>query len=230
MSHRIVVDIERPDPALVERFKAIPPTLVSEWAGRSRIMDSALKPLKREWYVCGPAVTVKADLGGFLMPATAPKVCRPGDVVVVAANGQVESSVWSASFTRAARVMGCAGAVVDGVVEAWHSILTLDVPVFCRGVYPVYGAWDKPGSINVPVVCGGVAVEPGDLIIGDYEAVYALPRKDLPEAIEFLEERTRWLENRRAQMETAMLFDLRGGMDLLAKAGVEWVGTPPESR
>jgi 4-hydroxy-4-methyl-2-oxoglutarate aldolase len=225
--YRVVSQIERPDPALVDRFRDIHFTalLMVCNLGRSQIMDRGIKPLAgRDWFICGPAVTVKVDFPDVLMSAAATMVCQPGDVIVVAANGCMDAGVWGGSLTRSCKIKGCSGIVIDGVVECTNPILEAELPVFCRGVYPVPGTFEKPGSVNVPVSCGGVTVEPGDLIVGNQDGIAVLPRRELPAIVEAVEERTRLTRQAIASQKSTqgLFFEIYGGYDRIRKAGVVW--------
>ena len=56
-------------------------------------------------------------------------------------------------------------------------MLELGFPVFTKAVVPAGCSKDGPGGINYPISCGGVAVNPGDIIIGDINGVVVVPPK-----------------------------------------------------
>ena len=74
---------------------------------------------------------------------------------------------------------GLGGLVVDGAVRDIDILLELGFPVFTKAVVPAGCSKDGPGEINYPISCGGVAVNPGDIIIGDINGVVVVPQKDL---------------------------------------------------
>ena len=237
--HQVNVHIDRPDSSLVDRLKRVhfQAALIAAELERTHIMDSAIKPLAaKDWSVCGPAVTVQLDYLDILMCGAATKVCEAGDVIVIAAKASMERAVWGGSLTRSARLSGAVGVIVDGAVECTEPILEEQVPVFCRGVYPLAGMnpvspnqpvadiGGKPGSVNVPVVCGGVVVNPGDVVFGNQDGLAVMRKELLPQVIEAVEARhLRRLESIAIQRESnANFFDFRNGMDSLKAAGVEW--------
>jgi 4-hydroxy-4-methyl-2-oxoglutarate aldolase len=224
--HKVIATIERPPKELVERFRPLAFALIAEHLGRSQVMDPAIKPLQgRDWFICGPAVTVKLEHIDILMGMAAAAVAQPGDVIVVDAQGHTESAVWGGSMTRSALNVGCEAVVVDGAIQDTRTLLSLDFPVFCRGAHPHHGTLDKPGSVNVPVSCGGVTVYPGDIVIGNLDGVIVIPRADAAAIIEPAEAAT---AKTRAGITTQMankttFFDQRNGRELLRQAGVEWI-------
>lgn len=72
---------------------------------------------------------------------------------------------------------GLTGIVLDGGVRDTMALAQTAIPVYCAGpsVPPNY-AGHHAADMNVVVSCGGVAVYPGDIIVGDAEAVVVIPR------------------------------------------------------
>ena len=91
------------------------------------------------------------------MAIIATGAAQPGDVIVMAANSDLEGHTWGSGLTLSAKNVGCEGVVVDGLVIDSDSILALQVPVFCRGSTLRSKGTEELGSVNVPVVCGGAA-------------------------------------------------------------------------
>ncbi len=225
--NRIVVNIDRPDPALVERFKKAHLQVLLSVGQISHlgIMDRAILPLAgRDWSICGPAVTVKLDHIDVLMSGAATKVCQPGDVIVIAAGGHMEGGVWGGALSRSAKRRGCVGIVIDGVVAGTDTLLDVDLPVFCRGVYPLVGTFDKPGSVNVPVSCGGVIINPGDLVVGNKDGLAVIPRNNLDRIVAPVEDRLEVRAKSFAdeQENQTDFFDVYDGTKLVSQAGVVW--------
>jgi 4-hydroxy-4-methyl-2-oxoglutarate aldolase len=101
---------------------------------------------------------------------------RPGDVIVVAADGRLDAAAWGGLLSLAATVRGVAGVIADGACRDVDEAIELELPVYARGVTPLTArgrqrevAWD------VPVPVAGVTVHPGDLVIADGSGVVFLP-------------------------------------------------------
>ena len=81
-------------------------------------------------------------------------------------------------MSTAAMKRGAVGAVCNGFVRDTHQILALGFPIYCRGSY----ALDQRGRGVVqqyrgPLQFGDVAVNPGDLVVGDIDGVIIVPRE-----------------------------------------------------
>jgi 4-hydroxy-4-methyl-2-oxoglutarate aldolase len=76
------------------------------------------------------------------------------------------------------KLKGFAGLVVDGAVRDSMGIIAEGIPTFARSTcIRIFGS-RGPGAINVPVTCGGVAVNPGDIVLGDADGIVIVPRED----------------------------------------------------
>ena len=224
--NKVIATIERPPADLVARFKAAMREVVTENVTRAQLMDPAIKPLNgRDWSIVGPAVTVKIEAFDHLMSIAAVGVAKPGDVIVIAAGGHLNSSVWGGGLTLSAKHAGVEAVVVDGAVMDSRAILAREVPVFCRGSYPAHGTWELPGSVNVPVACGGVLVHPGDIICGDLDGIVVVPRAEAERIIVAVEEKTARLRQTGKELIAAKstLFERRGGKEFIKSKGVEWI-------
>lgn len=106
------------------------------------------------------------------------EVARPGDVLVIAAEGATHAASYGDLAGRAARARGMAGVVVDGAVRDVAELRTIGLPVFAAGIHMSSGLKRLLSlGMNVPVICGRVEVRPGDYIIGDGDGVVVVPRR-----------------------------------------------------
>jgi len=176
--HTVVTEIDRVDAAIVARAYDTYACIAGSVAGRRHVMDAAIRPLRRDWRIAGPAVTIAAeDPSDTLASQVATQLIKPGDIIVVEAAGRMDRAAWGATMAWAAKDAGCAGIIVDGAVLTTELLIDHeDIPIFARGSVPGHNRDGGPGSINVPIVCGGVIVNPGDLILADEDGVVALPR------------------------------------------------------
>jgi regulator of RNase E activity RraA len=73
-------------------------------------------------------------------------------------------------------VRGVAGIVTDGGFRDSREIALLDMPAYHnRPSAPTNLTLHQALDLNVPIGCGDVAVWPGDVIVGDDEAVIVIP-------------------------------------------------------
>ena len=82
---------------------------------------------------------------------------------------------------------GAAGIVTDGMARDAAEIIALGLPVFCRGVTPNSAFPSGPGEVGLPLALGEVAVDAGDLVIGDRDGVAVVPRVRVAEVAARLE-------------------------------------------
>lgn len=174
---RIVEDIKRPSPGLVDRLRGFATTEVTDAMNRFGAMDPEIKPIVQGVNLVGPALTVRSRINDNLMVIKALSMARKGDVIVVEYGGPNRSfTSWGGNISQKAQQSGIAGAIIDGPVRDVRVIQELNFPIFARGVSPLGSQGrDGPGEINVHIQCGGVPVNPGDVIVGDDDGVAVIP-------------------------------------------------------
>ncbi|MBI3909791.1 MAG: RraA family protein [Armatimonadetes bacterium] len=187
------------DQALLERLGALYPAVVSDHLDRlgyrHQVMAPDIRPLFPEAQVVGVAFPVLA-VPVYHMPDKPYKIemeavdsLSPGDVMIVS---RIDISFWGELLSTAARYRGCEGVVIDGYTRDTQAIIQMRFPCFVRGIHVA----DSLGRLEVlayqvPVECGGVRVEPGDLILGDYDGVVVIPRTVAEKVIAGAEEKVR---------------------------------------
>ncbi len=164
---------QAPD-AVLATLRQIPVALLSDNLQRNR-GAVGLAPYHRPAPMAGTAVTVRTRGGDNLAVLRAFEVCRPGDVVVVDAGGDVANAVVGGILTFYGATIGLAGMVIDGAIRDVAEIAERPFPVYARGVTHRGPYKDGPGAINVPVSVGGMVVEPGDIVVGDRDGLLAFP-------------------------------------------------------
>ena len=82
--------------------------------------------------------------------------------------------------------------------------MPVGLPVFARGITPNSCVRSGPGKVGFAIVCGGVAVQPGDIVLGDRDGVVIVPQADLDTVV------TRLAEIRSMEEETQA--KIRAGM------------------
>ena len=78
--------------------------------------------------------------------------------------------------------------MTDGLVRDLAGITAVGLPVYCAGLTPDSPARNGPGSVGLPVVLGGVAIDPGDIVIGDADGVVVVKRSRVPAVVDQLAE------------------------------------------
>jgi regulator of RNase E activity RraA len=160
------------DPKLIATLKDIAVSLLSDQLRRNR-GSKGLLPYPRPAPLAGTAVTVRTRGGDNLAILRAYDYCRPGDVMVVDADGDLDNALVGGIMTFAAAAAGLAGMVIDGAIRDVAEIRERPFPVYARGVTHRGPYKDGPGAINIPVSVGGMTVMPGDIVVGDQDGLVA---------------------------------------------------------
>lgn len=159
-------------PAIITALRSIAVSLLSDNLHRN-CGSIGLSPYHAPAPLAGTAVTVRTRGGDNLAVLRAYDVCRPGDVMVIDAGGDLANAVFGGIMSFAAQSMGLAGMIVDGAIRDVAEIRERTFPVYARGVSHRGPYKDGPGAINVPVTIGGMVVNPGDIIVGDQDGLCA---------------------------------------------------------
>ena len=180
----IVPEIERPPRHLVEELGAFPAAVIGDGMGRRNIMNSAIKPLDKSFHLFGTAITVEVPGTDNLMIHTAIKLAQEGDVIVVNAHANTENGIYGELLNAVAQRKKLGGFIIDGAVRDCVEIIEGGFPVFSRSVGALGGSKEGPGQVNMPISCAGVAVNPGDVIVGDGDGVVVIPVNMIDAAID----------------------------------------------
>jgi regulator of RNase E activity RraA len=109
--------------------------------------------------------------------------CPPGHVLVVDARGDARAASAGDLFVGRLKARGCAGIVTDGGLRDTDGVHKVGLPAYCRQPSsPPSPVAHHPVDLNLPIACGGVAVYPGDIIVGDRDAVIVIP-PDIVDAV-----------------------------------------------
>ena len=141
---------------------------------------------------------------------------KPGDVAMLACNGNLNITPWGELLSTRARYLGAAGCITDGCVRDVAIIREMAFPVFSAGRNPLDTKYrGKMMWADTPVSIGGVAVKSGDLVLADIDGIVVAPAEVMAEAV------GRALEKVRA--ETTVRERLAGGASLarvFAESGI----------
>lgn len=200
-------------PEVIEGFRELlkvysPSCVIADAQERNGVMRSYMKPIDKSMRIAGSALTVKLEPGDLVDCLDALTVAQEGDVIVVDAAGDTETSMWGGLMAGLCQMKGVVGAVVDGGIRDTDEMRDLGFAIFAKSVVPrgthtmLTGRKD-PIGINVPISCAGMIVNPGDIIIGDEVGVVVVP---LEKAEEILEK-----SQKQAALEEATRVEIRKG-------------------
>jgi 3-hexulose-6-phosphate synthase/6-phospho-3-hexuloisomerase len=182
------------DPAILQGFKDLlkiysPSCVVADSQERAGVMRSYMRPITNETRFVGPALTVRLEPGNQVDCLDALSVAQNGDVIVVDAAGETETSIWGGLMAGLCKMKGVVGAVVDGAIRDIDETRDLGFFIFSKAIVPrsthsPYSGRTDPIEINVPIQCAGVLVNPGDLVLGDEIGVVVVPLEKAKEILE----------------------------------------------
>ena len=172
---------------------------------RTGVMDSGIKPAFRA-KVTGQALTVQLSKGDLVDPLKALEMGHPGDIIVVDAGGDLNTSVCGGLMGGLAKNRGIRAMIVDGAGRDTDELEDINWPIWTRAITPrgthtMFSGRKEELSINVPIQCGSVVVNPGDFIVADLMGVVVIPfaraekvLKEAKEQAEREEETRKWVK------------------------------------
>jgi regulator of RNase E activity RraA len=166
------VSAPQADSSIIAQLRDIAVALISDSMHRN-CGSIGLRPYHKPAPLAGTAVTVRTRGGDNLAVLRAYDFCRPGDVMVIDAGGDVSNAIFGGIMSLGAEKLGLAGLIVDGAIRDVAEIGERTFPVYARGISHRGPYKDGPGAINVEVTVGGMVVRPGDIIIGDQDGLCA---------------------------------------------------------
>lgn len=178
--------IERPDPALVQRFAGAPTSFICDALGGDGALDWRIKPIGAT-PLLGVALTCHCGPAEVMPLQAAVAQSQPGDVIVVATGGHTGAAAVGDLLIGIAGNRGVVGFVTDGLVRDRAEINALGMPVYAAGVTPNSPHSRGPGTVGLPVVCGGRTVASGDIVIGDGDGIVIVSRAQIAETLDNLE-------------------------------------------
>ena len=172
------------DLQVLTALREIPVAALSDNMHRN-IGTTGLQPYHRpvKPTMAGTAVTARSRGGDNLTFLRALEFCRPGDVLLIDAGGDVNNAVVGGILSFYAASIGLAGIVIDGAIRDVAEIREREFPVYARGITHRGPYKDGPGEINVTVSVGGMVVNPGDIVVGDQDGLLAIPQYGARELI-----------------------------------------------
>lgn len=206
-------EFARPSRDLIAKLKgAQTGHIIDAMLGRGAL-DHHVKPVDPQTaHFVGVALTVETGPSDNLAILAALVVAQPGDVIIAASDGFSSTAVVGDNVSAMAKNKGVVAIVTDGMARDRDGIVGVGLPVFSRGITPNSCVKTGPGKVGLPIVCGGVAVNSGDVVIGDRDGAVIIPQSEVGTIAARLDEILR--------LETETQAKIRAGMthpDSIAK-------------
>jgi len=173
----------RPTAAQIKAFQGLQTGFVVDAMGGGGALDGRIKPIADSGTFCGVALPCHAGPADNLAVFGALSIAQPGDVIVCGADCFAETAVTGDLLLGMLKNRGVVAFVTDGFVRDITGIRSVGLPCYAAGVTPNSPARNGPGTVGLPVVVGGVAVNAGDIVIGDEDGVVIVPAGRLKQTI-----------------------------------------------
>ena len=196
---------ERPSRELIAKLAgAQTGHIVDALLGRGAL-DHHIKPVDPEnAHFVGTALTCETGPSDNLAILAALVIAQPGDVIIAASDGFSATAVVGDNVAAMAKNKGVAAIVTDGMARDRDGIVPVGLPVFARGITPNSCVRSGPGKVGFPIVCGGVAVQAGDIVLGDRDGVVVIPQAELATVVAQLDDIRRMEEETQAKIRAGM--------------------------
>jgi regulator of RNase E activity RraA len=201
-----------------ELYTAVVGDIMDQMGLVHQFLPPQIRPLSSEMIVIGPAMTVlSADLTAaeeidgnellrkpFGLMLEALDNLRPHEVYFVSGASPCYA-LWGELMSTRAKLLGAAGAVMNGYSRDARGILACEFPTFSWGSYAQDQA--QRGEVldfRVPLNVEGIRVEPGDIVFGDIDGVCIVPAKVRDEVFRRAFEKVRGENQVRTALQTGM--------------------------
>lgn len=164
-------------------------------------MEAGIMPISNSMKMIGTVCTVSTGNGDNFPIHVAVYQGKPGYVLVIDGKNHEEHAYLGDLLVSAAKAVGLNGIVIDGYVRDKAALIDLGLPVFTKGFMQRGPVKKEPGEINTEISCGGIRVQPGDLILGDYDGITVVPRNLIDIVLEGAEKKNKYEIERRKLIE-----------------------------
>ncbi len=222
----VVTNIERAEPALLQRFAKYGVATVHEAQLRQGLLDERIKPIQQGRCIAGNAVTVLVTPGDNWMFHVAVEQCQPGDVLLVAPTSECHDGFFGDLLATSLLARGVVALVGDIGIRDSQTLREMNFPVWSRAVWAQGTVKASLGSVNVPVICAGQLVNPGDIVVADDDGVVIVPREQATAIADAAQTRVDLETSKRQRLANGEL-----GLDIyqmrapLAKKGLRYVNS-----
>ena len=225
----VVRKIERASQEAIATLGQSGTATVHEAQGRDGLMRPYMRPIYPGAAAAGSAVTVLTQPGDNWMIHVAAEVCQPGDIMVVGVASENSDGMFGELLATSLQARGVRGLVIEAGCRDVRAIRELGFPVWSRAISARGTVKASLGAVNMPIVCAGVAVNPGDVVVGDDDGVVVVPRGAAASVAKAAKDRQAKEDATRKRLAAGELsldlYDMRGKLKAL---GLVYVDRPED--
>jgi regulator of RNase E activity RraA len=213
-----------------ELFTAVVGDVMDKMDLQHQFLPPEIRPLRNDMVAIGRAMPVlSVDVFAERVTGSANKLMekpfglmlealddlKPGEIYLNTGSSP-RNAMWGELMSTRARILGGAGAIVNGYSRDTRAILAMNFPTFSWGCYaqdsaPRY----KVVDFRVPLEIGHARIRPGDLLFGDIDGVCVIPREAEQEVFARALEKARGEKLVRKAIEEGL-----GACEAFAKFGI----------
>ena len=176
-----------------ELFSAVVGDIMDKQGLLHQFLPPKIQPLRDDMVIAGRAMPVlEADTFEELSHGSNnPLMSKPfglmlealddikNNEVYICTGASPGYALWGELMSTRVKLLGAAGAVVDGYSRDTRGILALDFPTFSHGRYAQDQApRGKVIDFRIPIEMAGVRIKPGDIVFGDLDGVCIVPQEN----------------------------------------------------
>ncbi len=188
-------------------YSAVVSDVLDEYGYRNQVMRHDIRPLHPDFVVVGRARTAfwvneyTERVNPYENEINLIDTLQQGEVTVHSTDYSYQIATWGELLSTASMLRGSTGAIVDSLTRDIKKIIQIGFPVFSRGIKPT----DSKGrgyllATDVPVMCGDITVNPGEIVLGDYDGVVVIPKQIEKDVIQSCIEKIEGENNTRREL------------------------------